>query len=92
VRSIGVVPTIVRRPAGRNPTGLFAFCTRELVIDPRSKPAHEASACIPIARDFSVCRAKNLLIGLVFLERRRSKLAPVRDNPMIPRRSQSHQA
>jgi len=33
---------------------------------------------IPIARQFSFCPAKNLLICLVFLEPRPSKLAPVR--------------
>jgi hypothetical protein len=35
--------------------------------------------CISVVRPFSVCRAKNLVICLVFLEPRPSKLAPVRD-------------
>jgi len=65
---------------------------QELVIDPRSKLANATSACITIARQFSVCRAKNLLICLVFLQPHPSKLAPVRYDLPIPGRSQSHQA
>jgi len=50
-----------------------------VVVEAASTLAYAAGALwIPIARQFSVCRAKNLLICLVFLEPRPSKLAALR--------------
>jgi len=46
--------------------------------DGATPPLSAFAAVIPIARQFSVRRAKNLLICLVFLEPRPSILAPVR--------------